>query len=288
MNGQIPMRIDELGCDYYAGSPHKGMFAPAGCGILWGRPEMLDNLWPTNVTGGWDRKEEARAARFMFVGANNRAILNGLVAAVKFASGMGPDRIYARIHALAKQVRDRAAGLDYLLVRTLADDRLYGSLVAFKMPGVVRVKFGRLCSERKIWVGGGDRMRISAHVHTRPRDIDVCLKRWRRRGRRELSGLAGQASRSPAQCCFYTFSEPRLSRPPGWRLLRRGSPPVRPGRHPQLPGFGHLFARPRPLIQVRRQRRTLPRVDHRRSPKPEEQAEAEVQCLAFRRCQGDL
>ena len=67
MNGQIPMRIDELGCDYYAGSPHKWMFAPAGCGILWGRPEMLDKLWPTNVTGGWDKKE-SHALRFMKIG----------------------------------------------------------------------------------------------------------------------------------------------------------------------------------------------------------------------------
>ncbi|MBK7929240.1 MAG: aminotransferase class V-fold PLP-dependent enzyme [Bryobacterales bacterium] len=51
MNGQIPIRIDEMWCDYYAGGPHKWMFAPAGCGILWGRPEMLERLWPSIVTG---------------------------------------------------------------------------------------------------------------------------------------------------------------------------------------------------------------------------------------------
>ncbi len=172
MNGQIPMRLDELGCDYYAGSPHKWMFAPAGSGILWGRPEMLDKLWPTNVTGGWDRKE-AHAARFQFVGTNNRAIIEGMVAGVRFANSISPDRIFARIHALARQIRERAAKLDYLRVLTPADDRLYGSLVAFEMPGVDRPKFSRLCGERKIWVGGGERVRISAHIHTRPQDIDM-------------------------------------------------------------------------------------------------------------------
>ena len=172
MNGQIPMRLDELGCDYYGGSPHKWMFAPAGCGILWGRPEMLDKLWPTNVTGGWDRKE-SRAARFMLVGTNNRAILEGMVAGVRFANAIGPERIYARIHNLARLVRQRAAKLDYLRLVTPPDDRLYGSLVTFELSGIDRQRFGRLCQERKIWVAGGERLRVSTHIHTRPGDIDA-------------------------------------------------------------------------------------------------------------------
>jgi len=172
MNGQIPMRIDELGCDYYAGSPHKWMFAPAGSGILWGRTEMLDELWPTIVTGAWDRKE-SHAARFMQMGTNNRAIFEGMVAGVKFANSIGPERIYTRIHALAKQIRDTAAKLDYLRVLTPPDDWLYGSLVTFEMPGINRDKFGRLCRERKMWMAGGDRLRVSAHIHTRPKDVDM-------------------------------------------------------------------------------------------------------------------
>ncbi len=172
MNGQIPMRIDELGCDYFAGSPHKWMFAPAGSGILWGRSEMLDKLWPSIVTGTWDKKE-SHAARFMFVGTNNRAIFEGMVAGVKFANSIGPDRIFARIHALAKQVREQAAKLDTLRVLTPPDDRLYGSLVTFELPGINREKFGKLCRERRMWMAGGERLRVSAHIHTRPRDIDM-------------------------------------------------------------------------------------------------------------------
>lgn len=172
MNGQISMRIADLGCDYYAGSPHKWMFAPAGCGILWGRPEMLDKLWPSIVTGGWDRKE-ARAARFQFVGTNNRAIFEGLVAGVRFANAIGPERIYARIHALARQVRDRAAALDYVQPLTPPDDRMYGSLVLLDLKGVDTKKFLALCKARKMWVTGAGRMRVSMHVHSRQRDIDI-------------------------------------------------------------------------------------------------------------------
>jgi hypothetical protein len=41
------------------------------------------------------------------------------------------------------------------------------------MPGVNREIFNRLCRERRIWTMGGDRLRVSAHIHTRPRDIEL-------------------------------------------------------------------------------------------------------------------
>ena len=34
MDGQVPVNLNELGCDYFAGSPHKWLFAPPGCGLL--------------------------------------------------------------------------------------------------------------------------------------------------------------------------------------------------------------------------------------------------------------
>lgn len=175
MNGQVPMRIDALGCDYYAGSPHKWMFAPAGCGILWGREEMLDRLWPAIVTGQWDVKER-KAARFMSVGTNNRAIFEGMLAGVRFAKAIGPDRIYARIHAMAKGVRERAAKLPYLKMITPDDDRMFGSLVSFELAGVNRDKFNESCKQRKIWLIGGPRLRVSSHIHTRPSDIDLLFQ----------------------------------------------------------------------------------------------------------------
>ncbi|MEZ5355924.1 MAG: aminotransferase class V-fold PLP-dependent enzyme [Bryobacteraceae bacterium] len=172
MNGQIACRLDELGCDYYAGSPHKWMFAPAGCGILWGRSEMLDRLWPSIVTGGWDNRER-KAARFMMVGTNNRAIFEGMIAGVRFANAVGPERIFDRAHALARTVRERAAQLPYLELLTPADDRMYGALVSFRLKNIDPPKLFRKCDERKIWILKNQRMRISTHIHTRPSDLDA-------------------------------------------------------------------------------------------------------------------
>lgn len=172
VNGQIPFRLDESGCDYFAGSPHKWMFAPAGSGILYIREENLDRLWPTIVTGGWDDKS-AKAARFMKIGTNNRAIVTGLIAGLRFHKELGSENVYARIHQLAKRTYKMIAERPYLELVSPADDSMYGCLVTMSFRGAKLDALWRKARERKIWVYGGERLRMSHHVHTRPEDVDA-------------------------------------------------------------------------------------------------------------------
>lgn len=172
VNGQIPIRIDEMGCDYYAGSPHKWMFAPAGCGILWGREEMLSQLWPSIVTGGWDIKTDP-AARFMRLGTNNRATIEGMRAGIQFGNQIGWPKIYARMHSLAQTARKRAAALPYVKLNTPDNDAQYGCLVSIDIDKKIADPFIAECARKKIWIARGTRVRISTHVHTRPQDIEA-------------------------------------------------------------------------------------------------------------------
>ena len=172
VNGQIPCRLDDTGCDYYAGSPHKWMFAPAGSGILYIREENLDRLWPTIVTGGWDDKS-AKAARFMKIGTNNRAIVTGLIAGLRFLKQLGPENVYSRIHSLARRTYSLAAARPYLELVSSADPSLYGCLVTIGFRGAKLDDLWRKARERKIWVYGSARLRLSHHIHTRPEDIDA-------------------------------------------------------------------------------------------------------------------
>ncbi len=175
MNGQIPLRLADLGCDYFAGSPHKWLFAPAGSGLLYGRPEMLERLWPAVTCGGWgDRK--MKATRFMMIGTNNRAVIEGLMAGLRFLKALGPERVYGRIHQLARQVYDRARGQSDLEMLSAEDHRLYGGLVTFRMKPALAKAFDALCAKRRIWTVGGARMRVATHIHTRPRDIDLFFR----------------------------------------------------------------------------------------------------------------
>ncbi len=170
MHGQMPLKISDLHCDFFAGSPHKWMFAPAGSGFLYIREENLDRLWPLNVTGDWDNKS-LKAGRFMRQGTNNRAIFEGMIAGLRFAQAVGPDRIYTRIHQLARRTYERAAKLPYIELLTPNDDRMFAALVCIKFKKDAAAVWQET-SKQKIFVSGGQQVRLSSHIHTRPSDID--------------------------------------------------------------------------------------------------------------------
>jgi selenocysteine lyase/cysteine desulfurase len=175
MTGQIPMKLSDIGCDFFAGSPHKWLFAPAGCGLLYVREEMLDRLWANTVTGNWDDKK-LKAARFMMVGTNNRAVFEGMMAGLRFHRAIGSDVVYNRIHQLARDVRQRVAASPHLECLTPDDDRQYGSLVAFKVRNGEYQKLLAACRKKRIWVLQADRIRISTNIHTRPADLDLLFE----------------------------------------------------------------------------------------------------------------
>ncbi len=175
MHGQIPFRMEETECDFMAGSPHKWLFAPAGCGLLYMRPEMQERVWPSITTDAWPNLA-LQGARFMQVGTNNRAIFEGMVAGLAFAKAIGPERIYARIHQLARMSLERARRVPGVRLLTPDDDRMFGSLVSLQMEPAHFRKFSALCRERKIWIMQSERFRVSAHIHTRPEDIDLLFR----------------------------------------------------------------------------------------------------------------
>jgi selenocysteine lyase/cysteine desulfurase len=171
VHGQIPLRIADIGCDFFAGSPHKWMFAPPGCGFLYIREDMLDRLWPTIVTGGWDDRA-LKAGRFMRFGTNDRSLMEGLVAGIRFSQEVGAERIYKRIHQLSRTAFERARALPYVEMMTPAGDWAYGGLVSIQFKKDP-ARLWALCHQRKIWVMPVDRMRLSTHIHTRPSDLDL-------------------------------------------------------------------------------------------------------------------
>lgn len=172
MNGQVSVNFRDLGCDYFAGSPHKWMLTPPGCGVLYGRQEMLDRLWVLVARRGWDDKQ-LHGARFMMLGTNNLAVFHGYLAALRLVKQIGPERIYARIHQLARRVYQRARELPNVEMLTPDDGRMFGGMVTFRIKGADLGPLVELCKKRRIWVALSDRIRISTHIHTRPPDLDA-------------------------------------------------------------------------------------------------------------------
>jgi isopenicillin-N epimerase len=101
--GMMRLNLHELGCDMYTSSPHKWLQAPKGTGFLYVRNEVIDRLWNTIVTAGWD-EPKLRAERFQRIGSSNVPALWGMRAAVQLANQIGMDRIERRHRQMADYI----------------------------------------------------------------------------------------------------------------------------------------------------------------------------------------
>jgi isopenicillin-N epimerase len=101
--GMMKLDVKELGCDLYTSSPHKWLQAPKGSGFIYVRDEVIDRLWNTIVTAGWD-EPKLRAERFQRIGSSNVPALWGMRAAVKLANQIGMERIEKRHRATADYI----------------------------------------------------------------------------------------------------------------------------------------------------------------------------------------
>src|ERR1700686_4745976 len=101
--GMMRLNVRELGCDMYTSSPHKWLQAPKGSGFLYVRDEVIDRLWNTIVTAGWD-EPKLRAERFQRIGSSNVPALWGMRAAVQMANQIGMERIERRHRQMADHI----------------------------------------------------------------------------------------------------------------------------------------------------------------------------------------
>ena len=179
--GQIPLDLHDMGCDFYATSPHKWLMAPKGTGTLYVREELLERLWVNIATVDW-RNFGLKAYRFSTFGTSNLSVMVGLKAALDFYQTLGPERIYARIHQLASQVRERVARYPQIHTVNASADQFYGGLVSFEPvpplpPGSTTGGLKRVadeCAARNIRIAGGpERIRIATHIFTQPTELNA-------------------------------------------------------------------------------------------------------------------
>jgi isopenicillin-N epimerase len=102
--GMINFNLHELGCDFYACSPHKWLNAPPGTGVLYMRESAQDLLWPT-VT-------EASASRgganvFQLRGQQCTPAFACVTDVVDFQNSIGKDKIEGRILALSTYLKEK-------------------------------------------------------------------------------------------------------------------------------------------------------------------------------------
>jgi selenocysteine lyase/cysteine desulfurase len=177
--GMMRLNLHDLGCDMYSSSPHKWLQAPKGTGFLYVRDEVIDRLWNTIATEGWD-EPKIRAERFQRIGSSNVPSLCGLRAAIKLANDIGLDRI---------EQRHRRLG-DYMLAEmtkrgaeswTSPDPALRCAIITVNVPPIVRKDLEDwLWQTHKIRIRGGDpsKLRLSTPYYLQKPEIDRFLAKF--------------------------------------------------------------------------------------------------------------
>ena len=174
--GMMPLNVHDVGCDMYSASPHKWLQAPKGSGFLYVRDEVIDQVWSTVTTAGWD-DPKIRAERFQRIGSSNVPSLMGMRASLQMANEIGMDKIEKRHRELANYM------LAQMVQRgaeswTSPDPAMRCAIVTVNVPPVKRMALEDwMWKTQKIRIRGGEpsKLRLSTPYYLQKKDIDRFL-----------------------------------------------------------------------------------------------------------------
>jgi cysteine desulfurase/selenocysteine lyase len=187
----MPVRVRELGADFYAFSGHK-MCGPTGASVLWGRYEVLETLAPFLGGGSMirevyvDHSTYAQPPQRLEAGTPAVAEVIGLAAAAEYLMSIGMDKVWQHelklvsyalkrldeelpeIYTFGPRGSDRSGVVPFILGQIHAHD----VATALDQQGIA-LRAGHHCAQplhRKLGVAAT--ARASFYVYTTPEDID--------------------------------------------------------------------------------------------------------------------
>ena len=156
-------QLSDLGCDYYATSLHKWLFAPHGTGMLYVRRERIGGLWPL-MAASEEKADDIR--KFEEIGTHPAANYLAIAEALTFHQGLGPKRKETRLVYLR----------DYWAKRLLGHSRvrMHTSLTPGLACGIATVQIDGVDSEAlNNWLWQDKRILTTAIMHDEFQGIRV-------------------------------------------------------------------------------------------------------------------
>ncbi|HEY1309226.1 MAG TPA: aminotransferase class V-fold PLP-dependent enzyme [Vicinamibacterales bacterium] len=174
-SGQIRVNVKDLGCDFFATSPHKWLHAPLGNGIFYARKEMQDTLWPLTGAAGWDTFHDAR--KYSAFGNRSWATATALGDAIDFANAIGIDKIEARLRFLTTHFKKRLLSMPGVDSLSPNDEAMYCGMSAYRIGKIKPSELvAYLKNKHKIIVAGKTQgIRVDISYYITPRQLDAVL-----------------------------------------------------------------------------------------------------------------
>jgi cysteine desulfurase / selenocysteine lyase len=154
----LPVNVEALGCDFFACSGHK-MLGPTGVGVLWGRPEVLEEMDP--FLGGGEMIREVHLDHSTWndlpykfeAGTMNIAQAVGFGAAVDYLNGLRMENVREHERRLGEYAYQRLSELEGITIHGPTEDRT--GIASFALPDVHPHDLSQLLDEEGIAIRSG-------------------------------------------------------------------------------------------------------------------------------------
>jgi len=186
--GQIPLDLEAIGADFYAGNCHKWLLSPKGAAFLHVRREEQDLIEPLVVGWGWEGDPVWNTGSpfldaVQWMGTKDPAAYLSVPAAIRFQAEHDWPAVVEACHAFLRQALGRVSDLTQLAPLYPDDAGFYRQMAAAPLPPVADLASlrARLYDEFRVEIPliewkGQQLVRISVQAYNSQADIDALLQ----------------------------------------------------------------------------------------------------------------
>jgi selenocysteine lyase/cysteine desulfurase len=184
--------VTDLGCDFLVSGTHKWLFGPRGTGVVWGRDDAwaaVDPVIPAfepDSFDEWLRDTPSRPTdgpRLTPGGYHSFEYRWSVAEAFRLHLDIGKDRVAARTHEQAAQLKDGLAGIDGVTVVTPAGEDMSSGIVCFDVDGHapedVRVQLRAAGFDTSVTPYREQHVRVGPSIVTSPDEVDGLVEALR-------------------------------------------------------------------------------------------------------------